>query len=192
MDELEQLQEDLRTGQIDPKRVVDLIATVLRDLQAAKQRITELEQRNAELEKQQAATAGPAKFDQPFSMRAEEKRQAARVKKGRKRKDKAKGRRGRIRTEDKIAKAERTEDVYPDGVPRSDCRLSHTRPVWRLENGRAVLVAYRVFRGPKNQYGRIPGVLGPRPTHLLPSERHADQDIMILYYSSSPERIFRR
>jgi uncharacterized protein YhaN len=61
MDELEQLQEDLRTGQIDPKRVVDLIATVLRDLQAAKQRITELEQRNAELEKQQAATAGPAK-----------------------------------------------------------------------------------------------------------------------------------
>ena len=29
-----------------------------------------------------------------------------------------------------------------------------------LENGRAVLVAYRVFRGPHNRYGRIPGVLG--------------------------------
>jgi len=32
--------------------------------------------------------------------------------------------------------------------------------VWRLENGRAVLIAYRVYRGPNNQYGKIPGVLG--------------------------------
>jgi len=32
--------------------------------------------------------------------------------------------------------------------------------VWRLDNGRAVLIAYHIFRGPKNQYGKIPGVLG--------------------------------
>jgi hypothetical protein len=32
--------------------------------------------------------------------------------------------------------------------------------VWRLEKGRAVLVAYPIYRGPKNQYGKIPGVLG--------------------------------
>jgi len=32
--------------------------------------------------------------------------------------------------------------------------------VWRLENGQAVLVAYDVYRGPKTQFGRIPGVLG--------------------------------
>jgi transposase len=158
MDAIEQLQEDLRTGQIDPNRLVELLATVQRELQAAKQRITELEQRNAELEKQQAATAGPAKLAEPFSMRAEEKRQQARAKKRRQRKDKK--RRGRVRTADKIAQAERSEDVYPDGVPRSDCWLSHTRPVWRLENGRAVLVAYHIYRGPKNQYGIIPGVLG--------------------------------
>jgi hypothetical protein len=31
--------------------------------------------------------------------------------------------------------------------------------VWRLENGRAVLVAYRIYRGPNDQYGKIPGVL---------------------------------
>jgi hypothetical protein len=160
MDVIEQLQEDLRTGRIDPKRLVDVLATAQRELQAAQQRITELEQRIAELEKQVPAPSGPAKLDQPFSMRAEEKRQAARAKKRRKRKDKAKGRRGRIRTEDKIAKAERTEDVYPAGVAQKDCWHSHTRPVWRLENGRAILVAYRVFRGPKNQYGVIPGVLG--------------------------------
>jgi transposase len=38
--------------------------------------------------------------------------------------------------------------------------LSHVRPVWRLENGRAVLVAYQIYRGPGNRYGQIPGVLG--------------------------------
>jgi transposase len=158
MDAREQLQDDLRTGRIDPNRLVELLVTVQRELQAANQRITELEQRNAELEKQQAASAGPAKLDEPFSMRAEEKRQAARVKKRRQRKDNK--RRGRVRTADKIAQAERSEKVYPEGVARSDCWLSHTRPVWRLENGRAVLVAYQIFRAPKNQYGIIPGVLG--------------------------------
>ena len=158
MDPIEQLKADLLSGRIDANRLVDLIAAVQRELQAAKQRIAELEQRNAELEQKPAATSGTAKLDEPFSMRAEEKRQEARGKKRRQRKDK--GRRGRVRTADKIAQAERTEDVYPDGVDRSDCWHSHTRPVWRLETGRAVLVAYRVFRGPNNQYGRIPGVLG--------------------------------
>jgi transposase len=45
-------------------------------------------------------------------------------------------------------------------VPPDACRLSPVRPVWRLENGRAVLVAYRIYRGPGNRYGQIPGVLG--------------------------------
>jgi len=158
MDVIEQLQEDVRSGRIDANRLVDLLVTVQRELQAAKQRITELEQRNAEREKQLAAPSGTAKREEPFSLRAEEKRQQARGNKRRQRTDK--GRRGRIRTADKVARAERTEDVYPDGVERSDCWLSHTRPIWRLEQGRAVLVAYRVYRGPNDQYGKIPGVLG--------------------------------
>ena len=33
-------------------------------------------------------------------------------------------------------RAERIEAVYPEGVPPKECRLSHVRPVWRLENGR--------------------------------------------------------
>jgi transposase len=171
MDAFEQLQEDLRSGRIDANRLIDLLGTLQRDLQATRQRNTQLEQRNTELEhcntelrqritqleKQQDGTTS-AQVDQPFSLRAEEKRQEARGKKKRKPKDK--GRRGRVRTADKIARAERTVEVYPDGVPPSDCWLSHTRPVWRLEQGRAVLVAYRVYRGPNNQYGKIPGVLG--------------------------------
>lgn len=165
MDAIEQLKNDVLSGQIDLNRVVDLIVTVQRQLQAAQQRITDLEQRNeqleqrnADLEKQLAANSGTAKLDEPFSLRAEEKRQQARGKKRRNRKDK--GRRGRLRTADKVAQAQRIEDVYPDGIDHSDCWLSHTRPVWRLEKGRAVLVAYRVYRGPNNQYGQIPGVLG--------------------------------
>ncbi len=54
----------------------------------------------------------------------------------------------------------RTEKVFPAGVRKADCRLSHTRVAWRLEDGQAVLVAYDIYRGPKNQYGKIPGVFG--------------------------------
>jgi hypothetical protein len=50
--------------------------------------------------------------------------------------------------------------VFPVGVAPYDCRLSHTRPIWRLENGRVVLIAYEVYRGPRNQFGKIPGTLG--------------------------------
>jgi len=150
MDVGEQLKEDLRTGRIDANRLVDWLLTLQRELQAAKQRI-------AELEKQLAGSSTP-KVDEPFSLRAEEKRQEARGKKKRNAKDK--GRRGRFTTADKVAQAERSEDVVPDGMPKSECHLSHTRPVWRLEDNRAVLIAYRIYRGPNNQYGKIPGVLG--------------------------------
>jgi len=158
MDPIEQFKDDARSGRIDPDRLVELIATLQRELQAAKQRNVELEQRIAELEKQQAACSGAAKLDQAFSMREEEKRQEARGKKKPKRK--VKGKRGRVPTAAKVAQAKRSEDIYPQGVDPSACWHSHTRPVWRLEDGRAVLIAYRIFRGPNNQYGQIPGVLG--------------------------------
>ena len=124
---MEQLKEDVRTGRIDANRLVDLVGTLQQQLQAANQRI-------AELEKQLGGTSGSAKLDEPFSMRAEEKRQEARGKK-KNRKRKSKGRRGRITSAEKIQQAERTEPVFPEGVPHSDCKLSHTRPVWRLEDG---------------------------------------------------------
>ena len=151
MDAIEQIKEDVRQGRIDANRLVDLVVTWQRELQAARQRI-------AELEKQLADRTTPAKVDEPFSMRAEEKRQEARGKKKRKRK--RKGRRGRITSADKIALAEKTEKIFPEGVAESACHLSHVRPVWRLDNGRAVLIAYHIYRGPNNQYGKIPGVLG--------------------------------
>jgi transposase len=127
------------------------------ELQAAKVRIKTLEAENAALKKQIANTT--AKVDEPYSLRAEEQRQQAR---GRRKKPKEtrKQRRGRLANEEKIKQAEKTEDAYPHGVPVDQCRLSHVRVIWRLLEGRAVRVAYRVFRGPRKQYGLIPGAFG--------------------------------
>jgi hypothetical protein len=150
MDAIETLKRDVQEGRIGAERLVDVVVTLQRQLQAAKQRIEELEKK--------LGGAVPTKLDEPFSLRSEEQRQEARGKQKRQRK--RKGRRGRLNTNDKIAQAERTEAVFPEGVAAEACKLSHVRPVWRLENGRAVLIAYQIYRGPNNQYGHIPGVLG--------------------------------
>jgi hypothetical protein len=150
MDTIETLKPDLKEGRISAERLVDLIADLCRKLEAANRRIEELEKR--------CGGTPTAKVEEPFSRRAEEKRQEARGKKRRQRKPK--GRRGRVSTDDKVARAERTESVFPEGVAPDACELSHVRPVWRLENGRAVLVAYQIYRASGNRYGQIPGVLG--------------------------------
>src|SRR4051812_48259449 len=130
MDTIEALKRDLKEGRIGAERLVDLIAELCRKLEAANRRIEELEK--------QCGGAPTAKVDESFSTRAEEQRQEARGKNRRKRKPK--GRRGRVSTDDEVAQAERTESVFPGGVPPDACWLSHVRPVWRLEDGRAVLV----------------------------------------------------
>jgi hypothetical protein len=160
---VELLQRELRAARqsLDEAR---------RELADARRRIAELEQQVAAAEQQVAAAerkaaaaeqragAERAKFAEPFSLRAEEKRQESRGKKKRQRKRPL--RCGRVTTAEKLKLAQRTEKVFPAGVAEADCQLSHTRPVWRLEEGRAVLIAYEIYRGPKNQYGKISGVLG--------------------------------
>jgi hypothetical protein len=164
MDAIEQLKQDVREGRIGIDRLIDVIGTLQRQLEASRRELEAARQRIEELEKKLANPTPPAagssgKIEQPFSMRAEEKRQRQRGK-GDKQKLSRNGRRGRLSTADKLKRAERTEQVFPEGVPHEQCWRSHTRPVWRLEDGRAVLVAYDIYRGPKNQYGKIPGVLG--------------------------------
>ena len=153
---LETLKQDVQQGRISAERLVDLLASQQRTLQAVQQQLQATQQRCAELEQK---LGGPptTKVDQAYSMRAEEKRREA---SGKKRKAKRKKRGGRCRSKDKIAAAERTERVYPEGIAVAECWLSHVRPVWRLENNRAVLIAYAIYRGPNSKYGQIPGVLG--------------------------------
>jgi hypothetical protein len=147
--DVEQLKEDVRLGKIPQDRLIELVVTVLGKLQAAENRIKDLER--------QLGVSATQKCSEPFSVRAEEQRQEAR---GKKRKRKQRSRGGRKRTAEKVAQAVRTETVFPVGVPEADCWLSHTRAVWRVEKGQAVLVAYEIYRGPNNRYGKIPGVFG--------------------------------
>jgi transposase len=153
MDAIEQLKEDVRQGRVDLDRLIEVIVSQQRQLEAARQRIEELEKKLGG-----PGSATPAKVDEPFSMRSEEKRQ--RDRKQNKLKLSRRGRRGRLSSADKLKLAERTVPCYPEGVAPEDCWFSHARPVWRLEQGRAVLIAYQIYRGPGSRYGQIPGVLG--------------------------------
>lgn len=167
MDALEQFQRDFQDGRLDLPRLFSFLFDTLRQLQqtqtqlqVSQARLQETQQqlkaaldRIEELEKKLGGPPTP-RIDQPYSMRAEEKRQQAKDGK----KNKSKG--GRRRHDDNAHLIARTEPVYPEGVPPEQCKLSHVRHVWRGENGRAVLVAYEVYRGPKDLYGKIPGVVG--------------------------------
>jgi transposase len=164
MDAIEKLRQDVEEGRVGSDHLIDLIVSQQRQiqatnqqLQATNQQLQAANQRIEELEKKLGGTP-TAKVDEPFSTRAEEKRQEARGKK--KRDGKKTTRRGRLKASEKIAQAKRTEAVYPEGIPPEQCRLSHVRVVWRLEKRRAVLIAYEMYRGPNNSYGQIPGVIG--------------------------------
>jgi hypothetical protein len=148
--DVEQLKQDVRDGRIDLDRLVDLIGMLQRQLDRANKRIAELEAK--------LGGSPTEKVDQPFSLSAEEQRQADRGKT--KRKQNKPFRRGRMTKADKIDLAVRTERVFPKDIAEEFCTLSHTRPVWRLEDGQAVIVAYEIYRGPHSQYGKIDGVLG--------------------------------
>jgi len=154
--DVESLKEDFLAGRITLDRLLSVLVTMQRELQAAHQELDAAKRQIEDLKRQLGGVPGQ-KVSQSFSVRAEEQRQEARGKKRRKRK---RSRGGRTTTAEKVAQAVRTEKVYPGGVPQEDCWLSHTRPVWRLENGQAVLVAYEIYRGPGNQYGKIAGVFG--------------------------------
>src|SRR6516165_5910320 len=106
MGAIAELKQDVPAGRVDVDRLADLVGaqqrkmqafenelqTTKSELQAAKQRIEELAK--------QLGDAQPAKIDQPYSLRAEEKRQQARGKK--KRKLTRKGRRGCLHSSDKM------------------------------------------------------------------------------------------
>jgi len=149
--DVEQLKQDVGEGRVSVDRLIDLIVMLTRQLADAHRRIAELEKK--------LGGGAAAKVDQPYSLKAEEKRQEARRGKSQRKRPKPL-RRGRLTTASKLKLAEREESVFPAGLDPEQCRWSHSRPVWRLENGRAVLVAYHIYRGPRNQFGQIPGALG--------------------------------
>lgn len=127
-------------------------------MQAAK--IQQLEDENRELKAKIAGKNPTERLEESYSEKAENARQdKAGAKPPSPRKPKTARRRGRITTSEKAKLAHRTEQLFPESIDRDLCCFSHTRVAWRLEDGKAVLIAYEIYRF-RNQFGKIPGVLG--------------------------------
>src|SRR3954466_3118842 len=112
------------------------------------QLIAHLQGRVAELEgvlgrKAQANRSKPPRFSGAYSLRSQERPK-------RRRKKRSPGRRPKSQ---KLDRAERTEDVYPEGVPPQHCVFVRDRLAWRIEDGRAVRVRYRLHR--ESRTGRM-------------------------------------
>ena len=86
--------------------------------------------------------ADPARYSIDQAMKSSSKR--------------AKSRGGRKSLQDKIARTDRTEDVYPDDCDPALCKLARTRVAHRLENGQAVYIAYNIYQSPDGRRGQVP------------------------------------
>jgi transposase len=151
--DVKQLRRDARDGLVTCDQLLDVIDQQHDTMQRLRRDIQWLRDKLAQYEPEvgrAATTATPPEPTPSYSVAAEEKR--------RQRKRRRKKSPGRRPTALKFADAERTEDVYPDGVRRRDCQLVRERAVWRLENGRAVRVGYRIFAAAGAPEPRIPGV----------------------------------
>jgi transposase len=152
--DLKQLRRDALDGKVSVEQLLDLIDRERQTNQGLRRDNQRLLERLAQYEPEVRSAAAKPAADTPtpsYSLDAEEKRR-----RGRKRRHKKSP--GRRPTELKFAEAERTDDIYPDGVRRRDCQLVRERAVWRLENGRAVRVGYRIFAAAGSKEPRIPGV----------------------------------
>ena len=145
--DVDQLRQDVAEGTVELDRLVELIASQQKRIEQLQEEIEKL--------KEQIKKNPTERLEEPYSEKAEEKRRV----KGKRKKRKTPKRRGRLTTAEKLAEAARTEKVYPDDCDPQDCKLSHTRVAWRLEDGRAVLIAYEIYRR-GNSYGQPPGVPG--------------------------------
>src|SRR5437763_10290940 len=151
--DVRQARIEFEAGRLSAEALLDLLEQQEQAIQRLRAEVQRLRQRLAQYEPEVQREATPPRPtpSASYSVDAEEKRRRRK----RRRKKKSPGRRP---TRLKFADAEHIEEVYPDGVPRADCRPVRERAVWRLIDGRAVRVGYRGCAGPGGHEGRIPGV----------------------------------
>jgi len=152
--DLAQVRSDARSGKLSVEQLLDILDKLqhtIRRLEADKRRLSQrLAQYEPEATRESTAAANRPTPNASYSVDAENKRR-----RGRRRRKKSPG---RTPTELKFAEAEQVDDIYPDDVRRTDCQLVRERAVWRLINGKAVRVGYRIFAGSDGKEPRIPGV----------------------------------
>jgi transposase len=154
-----EVRREFRKGRLSSEQLLDVLdrqEQLLKRLTVEVQRLRErLAQYEPEVTRESSSGASSSSGDAATSSAAHYGLEAEEKRRGRKRKKKSPGRRP---THLKFADAQRTQDVYPPGLSAAGCQLVRERAVWRLEEGKAVLVGYRVFRRPGGQEPRIPGV----------------------------------
>lgn len=159
--DLAQIRSDARSGKLPVEKLVDIIEQqqhTIKRLGADKHRLTERlklyepEVTSAANVPDATATNKP-NGNESYSLNAEEQRRQKRS--GGRRRQKSPG---RTPTEEKFAAAQKTENIYPDGLDPATCHLVRERAVWRLRDGKAVRVGYRIFAGPDGKEPPIPGV----------------------------------
>jgi len=166
MKELRELRKGLEEA-VKPGNdwLVDAIFDLLEKQVARSDRLEKenqrLRERVAELEKSNPPQSRPP-VEESYSLDAEEKR---RQRKQRKKKLTPKRKPGRKPKKDKLD-CVRWVDILPEGVRKKDCDIINERPVWHIEDGRAVRVGYRVHRQSWQPTPRIPGVL-PRCEYAI-------------------------
>lgn len=143
--------ERIPLDQLSREELVELIDRLVRRNAELERRLEEQARRIGELERRHPTV----RLEEAYSLKAEERRQADAA--GKKRRQKS-ARRGRIGTAEKLAQAAIHEDIWPDGLPLETCRLKYSRPVWRIINGQALLVAYHIYAGSDGRVPQIPGV----------------------------------
>jgi transposase len=147
---------EFEAGRLPPERLLDLLERQERLTKHLQAEVERLKQRLAQYEPEAGAATPSRPADGPppsasYSVEAEERRR----RRGRPRRKPSPGRRP---TELKFSQAHAFEDVYAAGVPPADCQLLRARAIWRLRDGRAVLVGYRLFGRPGGPEPPIPGV----------------------------------
>ncbi len=77
----------------------------------------------------------------------------------RKPRQKQTGRRGRLTTAEKMTRAGRTVELYPEGARPNECVKVGECVVWRIEGGQAVLVGYHIYQSPAGETAAVPDTL---------------------------------
>lgn len=161
--DVKQLKQDVCAGRVDSHGLLELIVEQGNTIAEQAKRISKLEDQLdtclAHLEEAREKLEGnpTPRVDESYSVEAEERRRNK--KNGKKKLKRKRNRRGRISSEEKIKLASREENVYPEGVDRHTCRFSHTRPIWRIIDGKAMIVAYHIYRR-GNLFGQVEQAVG--------------------------------
>lgn len=133
-----------------------LVLELREELAAVREENVRLRKRIAELEAKRPAT----RLDKSYSVKAEEKRRSGgktgKTNKGRGKQAQSPGRRP---TSEKLDQAEAAELCLPEGFAIGECRFVRDRTVWRIINGKAVLLAYEIWHGPGGEKPVIEGLL---------------------------------